>query len=252
MNAPETKTEPSPLKTTAKAAEKFRLSSVLGKSILATILLAGGIVGLGSMTAGGNLLGANHAADHVSESEKQTRAQAFAATASIQLSMVDDGDIGAAIDSMQLAPAAKQALMSDLLSKTGGNSSASAGSSASAAAAPAAQAVSPQQASMQPQSAPVSAKSEPTRLAWITVWDTDVEDGDVVRIESQGYSRTVTLTTKPITFAVPVPADGVIKVTGVLDGEGGGITVGLASGASKAVFPVMSVGQTLGLHVKMK
>jgi hypothetical protein len=59
----------------------------------------------------------------------------------------------------------------------------------------------------------------------------------------------VTLTKQPVRFAVPVPRDGVIKITGIRDGEGGGITVGLASGTSQAVFPIMSVGQTLDLKV---
>ena len=87
-------------------------------------------------------------------------------------------------------------------------------------------------------------------LAWITLWDTDAEDGDVVRIDSGGYSRTITLSKQPVTIAVPVPHDSVISVTGIRDGEGGGITVGLASGASRAVFPIMSVGQTLGLRAQ--
>jgi hypothetical protein len=61
----------------------------------------------------------------------------------------------------------------------------------------------------------------------------------------------VRLTKKGDTFAVPVPADGIIKVTGVKDGDGGGITVGLASGETRAVFPIMSEGQELGLKVRM-
>ena len=97
------------------------------------------------------------------------------------------------------------------------------------------------------QPAPAHAR---TRLAWITLWDTDAEDGDVVRIESNGLSRTITLSKQPLTIAVPVPADSVVKVSGVRDGEGGGITVGFASGAARAVFPIMSVGQTLGLRVR--
>ena len=93
------------------------------------------------------------------------------------------------------------------------------------------------------------AESSPLRLAWITLWDTDVQDGDVVRIDAQGYSRTVTLTKHGETFAVPVPANGIVTVTGIKDGDGGGITVGLASGRVKAVFPIMSTGQSLGLRV---
>ncbi len=94
-----------------------------------------------------------------------------------------------------------------------------------------------------------AALPEFVRLAWITLWDTDDEDGDTVRIDSAGYSRTVTLTKKGATFAVPIPGDGVINLTGVRDGEGGGITVGAASGSSSVVLPIMSVGQVIGLHV---
>ena len=159
---------------------------------------------------------------------------------SIRLLLVNDRDVTGALDGMQLSPSAKQALIADI---------------APATTLPAAVAAQPfpaePKAIVRAQPAVIAAKSAPLQLAWITLWDTDVEDGDAVRIESRGYSRTVTLTTKPKTFAVPVPADGVIKVTGVLDGEGGGITVGLASGASQAVFPVMSVGQVLGLKVKV-
>ena len=55
----------------------------------------------------------------------------------------------------------------------------------------------------------------------------------------------------PVTFAIPIPVSGNINITGIQDGEGGGITVGLASGESKTVFPIMSVGQVLGLRVKV-
>jgi hypothetical protein len=131
---------------------------------------------------------------------------------------VSANDAVAAIDAMQLAPDAKRSLLADL-------------------------------ATPSPMPSKNAAPANRLRLAWVTLWDTDVEDGDVVRIDSQGYSRTVVLKKLPTTFAVPVPADGVIHVTGIRDGDGGGITVGLASGASKAVFPVMSEGQVLGLRV---
>jgi hypothetical protein len=94
-----------------------------------------------------------------------------------------------------------------------------------------------------------TAHTQPLRLAWITLWDTDVEDGDVVRLDSEGYSRTIRLTKRGNTFAVPIPANGIITVTGIRDGDGGGITVGLASGSVKAIFPIMSTGQSLGLNV---
>jgi len=245
LNSPESRIRPSRLESTV-AVKKFRLSSLIGKSAFVVILLTGGIVGLGSLMERVNLLGPNHDSDNVSESEKQNRSQAFAAMGSIQLSVVDDRDIDTAINSMQLASAAKQVLRADVLSTTAQSVTAPATSAAPTRSSAQHQTVA------QAQSAAMPAKSEQTKLAWITLWDTDSEDGDVVRIDSQGYSRTVTLTTKPVVFAIPVPADGIIKVTGILDGEGGGITVGLASGASKAVFPIMSVGQVLGLHVKIK
>jgi hypothetical protein len=97
---------------------------------------------------------------------------------------------------------------------------------------------------------PAAQHAQRISLAWITLWDTDAEDGDVVRIDSGGYSRTVTLTKEPVTIAVPVPRNSIISVTGIRDGEGGGITVGLASGVSRAIFPIMSVGQTLGLKTQ--
>lgn len=94
---------------------------------------------------------------------------------------------------------------------------------------------------------PSPATQPAIRFAWVTLWDSDVEDGDAVRIQSAGYLRTIVLTRQGITFAIPVPADGKITLTGVQDGDGGGITVGLGSGG----VPIMSVGQTLTLNVKV-
>ena len=94
-------------------------------------------------------------------------------------------------------------------------------------------------------------KQKLARLAWITLWDSDVEDGDAVRVECGGYARTVTLTKRGITFAVPVPPDGQIRLIGVRDGDGGGITVGLASGSAKVLLPIMSVGEVLNLNVRV-
>ena len=73
---------------------------------------------------------------------------------------------------------------------------------------------------------------------------------DVVRLQSQGYSRVVILTRQPMTFAIPAAASGVVNIAGMRDGEGGGITVGVASGASRVTLPIMSVGQTIGLRTQ--
>ncbi len=169
--------------------------------------------------------------DAVSQADAESRAHQFAMLAPLPLSLVSVSDVQAALDGMHLEQPEREALAAALAVQPA--SAQVADESAVAPHAAIAPAVNP----------------EPTRLAWVTLWDTDAEDGDVVRLDSEGYSRTVTLAKKPVTFAVPVTRSGIIKVTGVRDGEGGGITVGLASGTSQAVFPIMSTGQTLGLRV---
>jgi hypothetical protein len=204
--------------------------SLVGKSALATILL------LGAMATTGYALSRaiGQHGDEITRSEQRARLEVFNALGSLRLSAVSAGDIDGAVQGMQLTPLATSTLKADL--------AATSPESASSTAAGQTQERPSQQALQQ-----VAAQPQRLRLVWITLWDTDVEDGDVVRIDSQGYSRTVKLTKKGDTFAVPVAADGVIQVTGVSDGDGGGITVGLASGSAKAIFPIMSEGQMLGL-----
>jgi hypothetical protein len=206
--------------------------SLVGKSALATILLLGVVA-----TTGYALSGAiGQHGDEITRSEQQARLEAFNALGSLRLSAVSSGDINRAMQGMQLNPVATSSLKADL----------AATSPESATSTPV------EQAQERPsRQAPQAVAAEPPhlrlRLVWVTLWDTDVEDGDVVRIDSQGYSRTVKLTKKGDTFAIPVAPNSVIQVTGISDGDGGGITVGLASGSTKAVFPVMSEGQVLGL-----
>jgi hypothetical protein len=162
--------------------------------------------------------------DQVSDAERLQRQQAFAALGTLPLRLVEPTEVSAAVEGMGLTPQGKQALLADVAAPT---------------------------VRQLPTTQSATARTEPLRLAWITLWDTDVEDGDVVRIASEGYSRTVTLTKRGNTFAVPVPANGIVTITGIKDGDGGGITVGLASGTIKAVFPIMSTGQSLGLNVSI-
>ncbi len=130
---------------------------------------------------------------------------------------------------------------------------------ASVAPAPAAPAL----AAPPPRPAPVSAAAVPSPqplpqpaldddvdlpLAWLTLWDHRDEDGDIVRVVSEGYARSVPILHVPVTLAVPVPASGVINIVGVHDGFGG-ITVGIKSGATPVLLPVLSVGQVVGVPV---
>ncbi|MEM9429171.1 MAG: hypothetical protein AAGA32_06705 [Pseudomonadota bacterium] len=87
------------------------------------------------------------------------------------------------------------------------------------------------------------------RLAWLTLWDTHAEDGDILRFESDASLPVEVLALNaPTTLAIPFPASGVVKVTGVVDG-GGGITIGLRSGATTITWPTMQPGDTLDLPV---
>lgn len=198
-------------------------------SVLASALIVGAAYEGANLAGGGALWPTSKGHDEVSTVDRQARAEAFAAMAPLSVQTVDNRDVDKATRTMELAEPQRRALIAAV--------------KASPLTGPAAVRLTP---GAQPKPSPEPAR---VRLAWVTLWDTDAQDGDVVRIESQGYARTVTLAKAPVTFAIPVYASGVIRVVGVHDGDGGGITVGLASGASKAVFPVMSEGQVLGLRV---
>jgi hypothetical protein len=244
------------------AANRYSAPLTVAKSVLATAALMGAVVG--GIYLGSGYFATHQTGDDVSEAQKQERIEAYTALSALQLAAVPEADVPEAVNSMQLSPAAKHALLADLSP----NLQATAGASSTAEAAAASPASGTHSASSMAAAQPPANQTQagtrtlptrkvapdtisPMKLVWITLWDTDAEDGDAIRIDSQGYSRTVILTKQPVTFAIPVPVSDVVSITGVRDGEGGGITVGLASGASKAVLPIMSVGQVLNLKVKV-
>jgi hypothetical protein len=194
------------------------------RTVIALALLAGCGAWYGHWNAHGGGWAEPAQGDHVSAAERSERERAFEALGVTTLQPVAATEIDKAIDAMALTTDARHALQADL----GGRA--------------------PQD---EPAPAPGAAKPERPRLAWIRLWDSDVEDGDVVRIESAGYSRTVTLTKRGDTFAVPVSPHGIVTITGIRDGDGGGITVGVASGTSTALMPIMSTGQTLRIAVTL-
>jgi len=216
----------------AAGGRRYSGLAVLGQSALAATALAL-LLAAGIRFSSGTLVALPpNTGDQITQQEAAARQTAFAAQSSLDLSLVRDAEVPKAVANMGLQPREQSALLQRL--------------GVPAPAAAAAPAATPTPAA----TAKPSAQPAGMALAWITLWDTDAEDGDVVRIDSGGYSRTITLSKQPVTIAVPVPHDSVISVTGIRDGEGGGITVGLASGASRAVFPIMSVGQTLGLRAQ--
>lgn len=86
------------------------------------------------------------------------------------------------------------------------------------------------------------------KLVWITLWDTNVQDGDQVKVTSDSLTIPVALLKANTTIAIPLPASGVVNLTGVHDG-GGGITVGVLSGGKPVNVPVMTPGQQIGIPV---
>jgi hypothetical protein len=257
-----------------KERRRYSGLAVLAQSLLASLVLVGGVGSAQYFVSGGTPWFLHQSGDAVDPVEANARAAAFAALKPLPLSLVPAADIAGAIDGMNLSAAEKAAMVSNFqtaapqantrdvsapaaapqantrdVSAPAAAPQANTGDVSAPAAAPQANTGNAPAQAIAP--AHLSQPAQHNRLAWITLWDTDAEDGDAVRIDSQGYSRTVTLAKQPVTFAIPVPLDGVVKVTGIRDGEGGGITVGFASGASRAAFPIMSVGQTLGLNVRL-
>lgn len=240
----------------------YNILSTFAKTAIATAAMAG-FVTLGVFYTSGHPWFASAAGDDVSASEQASRIEAFKALGVLRVAQVPAEDTQAALDSMHLSPD-EQAVLRGELAHTPTSAALSAPHADVTPASGAVQntdttvahAVVRTQPETPPQIArpavaPAPAKqTAQTLLVWVRLWDTDVEDGDVVRIDSAGYSRTVTLTKNGVTFAVPVAPGGHIRIAGIRDGDGGGITVGLASGSTQAILPIMSVGQVLNLNVR--
>ncbi len=86
-------------------------------------------------------------------------------------------------------------------------------------------------------------------MAWIGLFDSDAEDGDIVRIEGGGLSQTVPLRHVPQRIAFVVPASLQFQLTGVDQGTGGGVTVGIVAGERTLKLPPLQVGQTMAIPV---
>jgi hypothetical protein len=87
------------------------------------------------------------------------------------------------------------------------------------------------------------------RMAQLEVFDSDAEDGDVVKIESIGLVHTVRLTKRPVAVPVFIPSDGRLHITGVDQGLGGGVTLGVMSNGEPIKLPPLAVGESIVLRV---
>ncbi|MFL9876006.1 hypothetical protein [Paraburkholderia megapolitana] len=252
------------LQPASQTDRHYKNLSILAKTALAAVVVAGVIASGVFYTSGTSWFG-GESGDDVSASDQKLRTEAFEAIKYLPVSNVTAAEFPTAFDSMHLTSDEQSRLRLQLAqspttssthatpadvssTKSSGDNAGTAAAHTDVAPAPAPATTAPAQAA-QPLAAPATQAAQPV-LVWVRLWDSDVEDGDVVRIDSAGYSRTVSLTNRGITFAVPVSASGQIRITGIRDGDGGGITVGLGSGSAQAILPIMSVGQVLTLNVR--
>lgn len=87
-----------------------------------------------------------------------------------------------------------------------------------------------------------------TRLVWLTFQDVVAEDGDRVRVESDGYRIEVPIRHEATRIVIPEPSSGIVNVVGTADG-GGGITIAITSGGVPVNLPFMTVGEAVGVPV---
>jgi hypothetical protein len=84
-----------------------------------------------------------------------------------------------------------------------------------------------------------------TRIGWITVSDSDAEDGDWVTLTGAGFAQGVQLYHRATTLAVPYAPGVPVTVTGRTDGDGKGITVAVYVGGSSFSLAPMQVGTSV-------
>lgn len=223
--------------------EPYRRADRLVKCALVIVVLATGLSGV-AVWISSTRSAALCYADNISAAEQRRRIDMFNALRALPLEVVSAADMPKAIDSMNLSPVAAGRLSARCGLPHGYPAHVPYASDTPnvLSAAEAAEPVS--------QVARLAHEALAERLAWITLWDSDRVDGDAVGIESGEYSRTVMLTKEGTTFAIPIPVDCKIRFAGLRDGDGGGITVGVASGAAGVLLPIMKLGDVLTLDVK--
>ena len=223
--------------------KKSKIRSSFMKPLLAALLIGSLLVGVGSFFNGAFFL-SESSNDKLTHDITQERYNTFNALGKLPLNEVSRSELAHALASMNLSPEQRTAL-EDKLSG-----------------------ISPDQPLQQPDLATTpkneaAAKPDDTaqspyiplfnsndaRLVWITLWDTNAQDGDVVKVDSLGYSRTVVLRHEPITFAIPAPEDGTINITGVHDADHYGITAGIGSTGMQLPFPIINQGQMFKVKI---
>jgi hypothetical protein len=91
----------------------------------------------------------------------------------------------------------------------------------------------------------VAVNSGKLKIGFVTVSDSDAEDGDWVSVSSGGFRQDVRLFKQPLVVAVPYLQGQPIRVTGLVDGDGGGITVAVHVGTNVVVLKPLQVGESV-------
>lgn len=90
---------------------------------------------------------------------------------------------------------------------------------------------------------------ERRRIGTITLWDTVDEDGDQVRVESGGYVQDVPLKHTPRVLVVPFGPGDSVKITAIVDGGGGGLTLGVSTLLGPTLLPRLLPGETVEIPI---
>jgi len=84
-----------------------------------------------------------------------------------------------------------------------------------------------------------------TRLGWVTVSDAQAEDGDWVAVSGAGFRQDIRIAKKPLLVAVPYAPGTPVTVTGLVDGQGGGITLSVHLGGGIVNLKPLQRGESL-------
>jgi hypothetical protein len=240
--------ESTPLPRQLEEAERRRprLWELWAAILVSSVVVGGGVEFVWPAPSG----------DRIPSDTQAQRLQIFGTLTPIPVVPLPDDEEKRAINSMGLSAPEKDLLLATLRAERAAQSTAVTNPTPGAVSSsqPHASSDTPLteiKATERPTAKPRTKPARPIALTQITLWDTDVADGDVVRIVSSGYETEVQLAKSPITLAVPIPPRGVINIVGVRDG-GGGITAGITVGGRAVDLPIMSAGQTLGVPVLVR
>lgn len=150
--------------------------------------------------------------DDISESTKTELINQFAQAQPLRLTPVPADEVEAALDSMHLSTQEREALKATLTYRA------------------------------------EDPHTTVNSLHWLELWDFADQDGDVVTVTSEGYEASHALVKAPTRIVIPVGSSRSVTIRGTQDG-GGGITLGVHSGAAGVSLPVLAPGQALTIPV---